>query len=122
MNDDYFRMFGNEADTKQVAAGEAIFRAGDPADCFYVVGKGSVLIHDGAREIETVGEGGIFGELALIDGAPRSATATAVGQTTVVPLDERRFQRCVMQTPYFAQAVMRVMAERLRRNGGQPGG
>jgi hypothetical protein len=34
MNDDYFRMFGNEADTKDVAAGEAIFRAGDPADCF----------------------------------------------------------------------------------------
>jgi CRP-like cAMP-binding protein len=122
MNDDYFRMFGNEEDTKEVAAGEAIFRAGDPADCFYVVGKGSVLIHDGAREIETVGEGGIFGELALIDGGPRSATATAVGETTVAPVDERRFQRCVMQTPYFAQAVMRVMAERLRRNGGQPGG
>ncbi len=122
MSDDYFRMFGNEADAKEVAAGEAIFRAGDPADCFYVVGKGSVLIHDGAREIETVGEGGIFGELALVDGRARSATATAVGETTVVPVDERRFQRCVMQTPYFAQAVMRVMAERLRRNGGQPGG
>ena len=122
MGDDYFRMFGNEADAKEVAAGEAIFRAGDPADCFYVVGKGSVLIHDGAREFETVGEGGIFGELALVDGRPRSATATAVGETTVVPVDERRFQRCVMQTPYFAQAVMRVMAERLRRNGGQPGG
>jgi CRP/FNR family cyclic AMP-dependent transcriptional regulator len=80
-----------------------------------------VLIHDGAREIETVGEGGIFGELALIDDGPRSATATAVGETSVVPVDERRFQRCVMQTPYFAQAVMRVRPERLRRNGGQPG-
>ena len=121
MSDDYFRMFGNEADAKEVAAGEVIFRAGDPADCFYVVGKGSVLIHDGAREIETVGEGGIFGELALVDGGPRSATATAVGGATVVSIDERRFQRCVMQTPYFAQAVMRVMAERLRRNGGLPG-
>jgi CRP-like cAMP-binding protein len=54
-------------------------------------------------------------------GVAGSATATAVGETTVVPVDERRFQRCVMQTPYFAQAVMRVMAERLRRNGGQPG-
>jgi hypothetical protein len=40
----------------------------------------------------------------------------------VVPVDERRFQRCVMQTPYFAHAVMRVMAERLCQNGGQLGG
>jgi CRP-like cAMP-binding protein len=85
MNDDYFRMFGNEADAKEVAAGEVIFRAGDPADCFYVVGKGSVLIHDGAREIETVGKDGIFGELALVDGRPRSATPP--------PLARRRSSR-----------------------------
>ena len=117
MNDDYFRMFRNDAEAKDIAPGEAIFRAGDPADCFYVVRSGSVLIHDGDRELETLGEGGIFGELALVDGQPRSASATAVGETTVVPIDERRFQRLVQQTPYFAQAVMRVMAERLRRNG-----
>jgi CRP/FNR family transcriptional regulator, cyclic AMP receptor protein len=114
---DYFRMFRNDAEAQNVAPGEDIFRAGDPADCFYVVRSGSVLIHDGARELETLGEGGIFGELALVDGQPRSASATAVGETTVVPIDERRFQRLVQQTPYFAQAVMRVMAERLRRNG-----
>jgi CRP-like cAMP-binding protein len=76
----------------------------------YVVRSASVLIHDGARELETLGEGGIFGELALVDGRPRSASATAVGETTVVPIDERRFQHLVQQTPYFAQAVMRVMA------------
>ena len=121
MNQDYFHMFRNETDVREVAPGETIFSAGDPADCFYVVSKGAVLIHDGPREIETVGEGGIFGELALVDGSPRSASASAVGETTIVPIDERRFQRCVMQTPYFAQAVMQVMADRLRRNGAQPG-
>ena len=71
MTQDYFQMFRNEADVKDVPAGETIFSAGDPADCFYVVSKGSVLIHDGDREIETVGEAGIFGELALVDGSPR---------------------------------------------------
>jgi CRP-like cAMP-binding protein len=44
-------------------------------------------------------------------------SATAIGETTVVPIDERRFRRLVQETPYFAQAVMRVMVERLRRNG-----
>ena len=121
MTQEYFEIFRNEAGVKDVPAGETIFSTGDPADCFYVVSKGFVLIHDGDREIETVGEAGIFGELALVDGSPRSASATAVSDTTIVPIDERRFQRCVMQTPYFAQAVMRVMAERLRRNGGRPG-
>jgi len=120
VTDDYFRMFRNDAEAQKLAPREAIFRAGDPADCFYVVRSGSVLIHDGARELETLGEGGTFGELALVDGQPRSASATAVGETTVVPIDERRFQRLVQQTPYFAQAVMRVMAERLRRNGASP--
>jgi len=114
--DDYFRIFRNETDVRELAPGESIFEAGDPADCFYVVRSGSVRIHDGERELETLSEGGIFGELALVDGQPRSASATAVDETTVVPIDERRFQRCVQQAPYFAQAVMRVMAGRLRRN------
>jgi CRP-like cAMP-binding protein len=121
VNDDYFRMFRNDTEAQGVAPGETIFRAGDPADCFYVVRTGSVLIHDGEQELETLGEGGIFGELAIVDGQPRSASATAVGATTVVPIDERRFLRLVQETPYFAQAVMRVMAERLRRKGGQSG-
>jgi CRP-like cAMP-binding protein len=114
--DDYFRMFRHETDVQELAPGEAVFEAGDPADCFYVVQSGSVRIHDGGRELELLGEGGIFGELALVDGRPRSASATAVGVAKVVPIDERRFQRLVQQAPYFAQAVMRVMAGRLRRN------
>jgi CRP/FNR family cyclic AMP-dependent transcriptional regulator len=121
VTDEYFRIFRNEADVRELAPGEAIFRTGDQADCFYVVRSGSVRIHDGDRELEMLGEGGIFGELSLVDGGPRSASATAVGETTVVPIDERRFQRLVQQTPYFAQAVMRVMADRLRRNGARPG-
>ncbi len=120
MADDYFRIFRNEADVRELAPGEAIFQTGDRADCVYVVRSGSVRIHDGDRELETLGEGGIFGELSLVDRGPRSASATAVGETTVVPIDERRFQRLVQQTPYFAQAVMRVMADRLRRNGARP--
>jgi CRP-like cAMP-binding protein len=111
----YFEMFATETDSVDVAAGEDVFRAGDPADCFYVVRTGTIRIHDDGVELETIHRGAIFGEMALVDGRPRSATATAADDATVVRIDERRFQSLVQRTPYFAQEVMRVMAVRLRR-------
>ena len=64
--------------------GEVIFHAGDPGDSLFIVAAGSVKItvtaEDGAEPaiLTTIGPGGFFGELALLDGAPRSATAAAV--------------------------------------------
>ena len=66
-------------------------------------------------ELETVGEGAIFGEMAVIDREPRSATAVAETDCELVAVDKRRFWFLVQETPYFAEIVMRVMADRLRR-------
>ena len=112
----YFNIFANETDVSEFAPGSDVFRAGDPADCLYVIRAGRVRIHADDRELETLEPGAIFGEMALVDGSPRSATATAVDAVTLVRLDERRFQSLVQRTPFFVQEVMRVMATRLRRN------
>ena len=112
----YFNIFANETDVSEFAPGADVFREGDPADCLYVIHSGRVRIHDGERELETLEAGAIFGEMALVDGSPRSATATAVDAVTLVSLDEHRFQMLVQKTPYFVQEVMRVMAKRLRRS------
>ena len=56
----------------------------------------------------------IFGEMALVDGAPRSATAVAMTDVTLVPVSEKQFLFLVSQTPFFALKVMRVLARRLR--------
>ena len=56
----------------------------------------------------------IFGEMALIDDAPRSATAVAVTDVELVPVSEKQFLFLVSQTPFFAIKVMRVLARRLR--------
>ena len=112
----YFELFTrSDQDVVTYLAGESVFLAGDGADCLYVVRSGNVLLHDGDYEIETVTTGGIFGEMALVDGLGRRASATAATDCELVALDERRFQYLIQETPYFAQAVMRVMAERLRR-------
>ena len=81
----------------------------------YVVSSGSVTLSIGDRVVETVGPGGLFGEMALIDLEPRSASAVADTDCELVTIDKRRFWFLVQETPYFAEIVMRVMASRLRR-------
>jgi CRP-like cAMP-binding protein len=110
-----FQALLNECEAFTYPAGTDLFAAGDPGECLYVVKAGSVRLHIGDRDLETVAPGGIFGEMALVDGAPRNATATAVTDVEVVPIDERRFERLVHRAPFFAQMVMRVLADRLRR-------
>ncbi len=96
-------------------AGETIFRKGDPRSFMFVVNQGEVEIRLGDKVVEVVQPGGIFGEMALIDGHARTATAVARADCKLVPIDPKRFQFLVHETPYFAIEVMRVLADRLRR-------
>jgi CRP-like cAMP-binding protein len=59
---------------------------------------------------------GLFGEMALIEDAPRALTAVAATDATIIEIPARHFWVLVHDTPYFAQLVMSVMAQRLRRN------
>ncbi|HKA46706.1 MAG TPA: cyclic nucleotide-binding domain-containing protein [Methyloceanibacter sp.] len=95
--------------------GDVIFAEGDRGDAMYVVRNGEVTIERHGTVMETVGGGGVFGEMALIDGSPRSATVRAKTACEVVPINEKSFLFLVHETPYFAIAVMRTLADRLRR-------
>jgi CRP-like cAMP-binding protein len=81
----------------------------------YVVTEGEVNILLGDQILDVLGPGGIFGEMALIDSSPRSASAIAKTDCKLVPVSRQRFTFLVQQTPYFSLEVMHVMAERLRR-------
>jgi CRP-like cAMP-binding protein len=91
-----------------------IFAEGDKGDAMYVVRNGEVTVERDGRIMETLGGGDIFGEMALIDGAPRSATARAKTDCEVAPINEKTFLFLVHETPFFAIAVMRTLAGRLR--------
>jgi CRP/FNR family cyclic AMP-dependent transcriptional regulator len=110
-----FDMFRNQTDFQSFRAGEIIFRQGDPRTFMFVVNEGEVEIRIGSKVVEVVEPGGIFGEMAMIDGSPRTATAVARFDCQLVPIDQKRFQFLVQQTPYFAIEVMRVLVGRLRR-------
>jgi len=114
MAEDFLGLFSEETIAVTFEAGRELFKKGDPGHDLYVVKSGEIQIVDGNHVLETVSTGGIIGEMALVDGGPRSATARAVTESVVIPIDERRFLFLVQQTPFFAIRMMRLMSRRLR--------
>jgi CRP/FNR family cyclic AMP-dependent transcriptional regulator len=113
---DYGLLEHPELPTRKVAKGETVIRQNDnlAAEEMFFVRSGSVAISINGRTVETVMRGGIFGELAMIDRSPRSATVTAREDTVLVPIDQRTFLVFAEAMPLFALEVMRILAERLR--------
>jgi CRP/FNR family transcriptional regulator, cyclic AMP receptor protein len=102
------------ADRRSFKAGDVIFKAGDPGNELFVIRDGTVSVRVGDRTVETLGSSEIFGEMAIVDGKPRSATVIAETDCVVVPVSEKLFLLMVREAPFFALAVMRVLASRLR--------
>ena len=108
-------MFAAEENPRVCEAGEKIFETYDMGAEMYVVLEGEVDISIGSQVMETLGPGEPFGEMALIDQAPRTATAVAKTPCKLAVIPERRFLFMVQQTPHFALQIMKVMADRLRK-------
>ena len=111
----YVALLMSSGEAEAFPAGATVFVEGEPGDRLYVVKSGSVSLSAHGDPLETVAVGGLFGEMAVIDREPRSATAVTESACELVAIDKRRFWFLVQETPYFAEIVMRVMADRLRR-------
>lgn len=111
----YFELLSKDENRVQVPAGKAVFEAGQPGTEMYIVTSGRVELRAEGKLLETLEAGAVFGEMALVDDEPRSASAVAVVDSELVPIDEKRFEFLMGRMPFFALEVMRVMARRLRR-------
>lgn len=107
-------VFGKDPVIRRVDRRTVLFVRGDRGDEAYAVRTGSVEVRGVGMAITTLGPGGIFGEMALIDDQPRSASAVAVEQTELVVIDRACFHRLIAESPAFSLLVMRVLAGRLR--------
>jgi CRP-like cAMP-binding protein len=107
-------VFRGAGETRTVPEGTVIFEEGDAGEEMFGVVAGKVELQLKSGRILTVLPDAIFGEMALVDSAPRSATAVAVEETTLAVIDRRRFLFLVGETPTFALQVMSSLAERLR--------
>lgn len=99
---------------RRYKVGERIFVTGDEGDCMYVVRSGLVEIVAYGTVLAHVGPGEMFGEIAMIDGAPRAATAKVLEDCEVAPIDRSGFLKLVQRDPGFALEVMKTLAQRLR--------
>ena len=111
---DFGLLAGDGIVTRFAKAGEIIFNEGDEADQLFVITSGRIGIRSGNRTLAEFSANSIFGEMALIDDAPRSATAVAITDVELVPISEKQFLFLVSQTPFFALNLMRLLARRLR--------
>jgi CRP/FNR family cyclic AMP-dependent transcriptional regulator len=118
-----FGVFKAATDTRDVPAGTVIFEAGSTGEEMFgvVAGKVELRLPDG-RDV-AIGPDETFGEMALVDKSPRSATATALEDSQLAVIDKHRFLFLVTETPTFALQVMSSLAERLRatQEGGAGG-
>lgn len=102
-------------------AGDRIFKEGEPGDRAYIIERGMVEIYkmmDGKEVVlGTVNKGGIFGEMALIDNAPRMAAARSVQQTTLVVITRDTFESKLAKADPFMRGLINIFVKNIRRMG-----
>jgi len=104
---------------KEYCDGEVIFEEGGSGDCMYIVQSGQVRISrkTGSQDftIATLQAGDIFGEMAIFDGLPRSATAAAQGEARVLSMDRKRLFATISRDPTVAFKVLEAASKRIRK-------
>ena len=95
-------------------AGETIVRQGDPGDDLHVILEGRVRVERGGRALETLAEGEFFGEVAVLDGRPRSADVVAETAVRTLRLSREVVRDALEREPRAAWAMLQVLAARLR--------
>lgn len=102
-------------------AGEMIFAKGDEGDSMYIVVHGRVRVFDAEVDLSVLGEKEIFGELALLDPQPRSASVMALDDTRLFRLDGDTFSQLMAGNLDIVRGVLHVLCDRLRRTSAAAG-
>jgi CRP-like cAMP-binding protein len=110
----------DELQSQTFSSGDVIFEGGDAAHCTYLIQEGGVDVFiekDGVIEvIDTLGPGEIFGEMALVDDLPRSASAMAKLSTTCITVSKPVLEHEINQASPLMRAMVKLFVHRLRRS------
>ena len=111
------------AEERHAAAGEIVFFAEDDGDSMYLIRLGSVSVQKDGNELARLATGSHFGEIALLDRQPRSATVKTLEHTELIELNRERFNAVLADNPGLAADVYRAfgvyLCRRLRRTDEQ---
>ena len=102
------------AEEIRVDAGDTVIREGDLGDALYFVVEGRASVKKGDRQLAELGERGVFGELALLDPGPRSATVDAATDLTLLKISRDEFVEILAARPEVPLGVIKMLARRMR--------
>ena len=108
-------LFRHETDLLELAAGQALFKEGEPGELMYILISGTAEIRVNNKVMETADAGAVLGEMAMIDEGVRSATVVAKTDCKLLEIGHKRFSFLIQETPNFAVYIMKVIAKRLRK-------
>jgi porphyrinogen peroxidase len=110
-----FRRLAELASEIQAADGQVLLRHGEVGDEFFVVMTGNVIIEREGQRLARLGPGDFLGEIAVIDGRPRTATATADGAAHLLILDHAQFDSLLDEFPGVGRQIAKTLVDRIRR-------
>jgi CRP-like cAMP-binding protein len=110
----HLRRIAKVARLRRFASGSVIVRAGDAGTSFFVLLDGAARVVPPSGRAKRLGVGDSFGEMALLDGAPRSANVVADGDVLTLTIGRSVFAKLLRKEPALAQSLLRTLAARLR--------
>jgi CRP-like cAMP-binding protein len=108
------RTIARHAQIADLNAGVDLIKQGEPGDALFVILEGEAIVHEQGVELGRVGEGAYFGEMAILDGAPRSATVVAATDVKVAVIGIRMFRTMLREFPDLAEQLLIALAGELR--------
>ena len=113
------QQLARRAEERRVDAGTVLVREGAAGDAFYVIVSGQADVDRHGTVVATIGAGTFFGDLALLDMAPRNATVTAKTDMDLVVLGQPEFSAMIDESSAFARKLLKGLAHRLREMDAQ---
>ncbi|MGI9016722.1 MAG: Crp/Fnr family transcriptional regulator [Euzebya sp.] len=113
-NDDDLRRVAQRVDETSVEAGKVLATQGQRGQGMYIITAGSAKVERDGKELATLGEGAVIGEMSLIDQQPRTATVTAVESCQLLAMHVADFNALLSDVPGFTRKVLESVVERLR--------
>ena len=110
----HLRRIASLAHVRRFVSGSTMTRAGDAGTAFYVVLDGTARVVPPTGRARRLGAGSFFGEMALLDGAPRSAGVVADGNVLTLTIGRSSFRKLLRAEPALTEALLRTLAARLR--------
>ena len=102
------------AEEQAFVAGDPVFAEGEPGDALYLVVEGTVRVHRGDKQLAQLGVRDVVGEMAVLDGEPRSASVTVVKDAALLKIGRDDFRDILTERPEIGMGVIKVLSRRLR--------